>query len=125
MFDSSEIDILLKQVLSRLGLDKEQPGQGSTPAVQNNKKNKSASNPAGRGTSIESGIQLTPQKILIILGLLGGVLDVTSVQVNKDQTVDFVLSGTLKRPTRLDKMLDEIGGMPFEQVLKAIMDRLS
>ena len=123
MFDSRAIDILLKQVLSHLGLDKEQPGQG-TPVVQNNQKNKSASTPTAKGTNIESGIPLTPQKILVILGLLGGVLDVTSVQVNKDQTVDFVLSGTLKRPTRLDKMLDEIGAMPFEQVLRAIMDRL-
>ena len=44
--------------------------------------------------------------------------------VDKDQTFQFVLPGNLKRPTRLDKMIGEIGKMPFDDVLRAVIDKL-
>lgn len=66
---------------------------------------------------------LTPQKFLVILGLLGGVLEVRSVLIDRNQRVEVVLDGSLKRKTKLDKMLDEIGTMPFDDVLRAIIGR--
>jgi hypothetical protein len=119
MFSSGVLDNLIKQVLSQLGQEKAGAGQTSYRTEK--------TDPEDAGiekNSITGGIQLEPQKILVILGLLAGVLEVTSVTVSKDQIVEFVLSGTLKRPTRLDKMLDEIGKMPFEDVMRAVMERL-
>ncbi len=58
------------------------------------------------------------------MGLLAGVLEVQSVLIDRDQIVDILLEGSLKRKTRLDKMLDEIGDMPFDEVLEAIMGRV-
>jgi len=66
---------------------------------------------------------LTPQKILVILGLLAGVLEVSSIAVDKDQVIEILLEGSLRRRTKLDQLLDEIGEMPFDEVLNSIIRR--
>mgnify|MGYP007069372219 FL=1 len=66
---------------------------------------------------------LQPQKLLVILGLLAGVLEVRSLLVDRDQVVQILLEGSLRKRTKLDKMLDEIGEMPFDNVLRAIINR--
>lgn len=70
-------------------------------------------------------ITLTPSQLLVVAGLLGGVFQVISVLVDKDQTVQIVLSGSLKRKTEMDKMLDSIGSMSFDDVMKAIIEHFS
>ncbi|MFZ5643042.1 MAG: hypothetical protein ACOY46_05585 [Bacillota bacterium] len=70
-------------------------------------------------------LSLTPSQLLVILGLLGGVFEVTSLLVDKDQEVQIVLTGSLKRKTELDKKLDEIGSLPFDEVMGAIIGRFS
>ncbi len=67
-------------------------------------------------------INLTPSQLLIIAGFLGGVLNVDSVLVSRDQVIQIVLSGSLKRKTQLDKIMEQIGKLPFDQVVKSIMD---
>lgn len=69
-------------------------------------------------------LNLTPAKILVIVGLLADVLDVTSVTVARNQAVEIVLSGSLRRKTKLDAMLDEMGKMSFDEVLGALGRRL-
>jgi hypothetical protein len=44
--------------------------------------------------------------------------------VDRDQIVQIVLEGSLKKKTELEKMLDEIGSMPFDEVVKAMLERL-
>ncbi|MFZ7101812.1 MAG: hypothetical protein ACOWWO_04015 [Peptococcaceae bacterium] len=73
----------------------------------------------GTGT----GFCLTPSQTLVILGLLGGVLSIESILVDKDQTVNIVLEGTLKRKSKMDKILDQMGHLSFEEVMKALFER--
>lgn len=69
-------------------------------------------------------LNLTPAKILVIIGILADVLEVSSVLVEKNQAVQIVLSGSLRRKTTLDKMLDEMGKLSFDEVLEALGRRL-
>lgn len=75
----------------------------------------------GNGLSIPP---LTAAKALVIAGLLGDALVVNSVLVNRDQVVEIVLTGSLRQKTQLEKILDQIGEMPFDEVVRAIVDRL-
>lgn len=68
-------------------------------------------------------IALTPAKILVLLGILGGVLDVNSLLVDKDQVVQVLLEGSLKRKTKMDRLLDNLGPMTFDEIMQAVMDR--
>ncbi|WP_051273729.1 hypothetical protein [Desulfotruncus alcoholivorax] len=69
----------------------------------------------------DSPIGLTPSKILILIGILGGVLSVNSVLIDKRQVIEIVLVGSLKRKTEMDKCLDRIGSKSFEEVMKGIV----
>lgn len=69
-------------------------------------------------------IKITPSQLVVIAGILGGVLEVDSITVDKDQTVQILLEGSLKRKTELEKVMDEIGQKPFDEVLKAMLGRL-
>ncbi|MCF8010928.1 MAG: hypothetical protein K9L17_10405 [Clostridiales bacterium] len=69
--------------------------------------------------------KLTTSEILVIAGLLGNVLSVDSILVDRDQLIQIVLSGSLKRKTELDKILEKMEDMPFEDVMKGIIDHFS
>jgi hypothetical protein len=112
VFSSDDYNVLVEQMMTLFGPSKGQSPQNISSSCCKDKKN------------INRGFKLSPQKVLVILGLIAGVLEVRSVLVDRDQAVQILLDGSLKRKTRLDKMLDEIGSMPFDEVLKAIMGRL-
>lgn len=90
----------------------------------NSNKNKSNNNSNGNNKSNGNKLSITPAQALVIAGIIGGVLDVDSILVDRDQVVQIVLEGSLKQKTELEKMLDEIGSMPFNEVVKAMLDRL-
>lgn len=113
MNSPQDLDALIEQFLTLLG---QETGISTKSAPATNKI--STVNTCKKTPSV-----LTPQRILVILGLVAGVLEVRSVLIDRDQIIQIVLDGTLKRRTRLDKMLDEIGEMPFDDVLRAIMNR--
>lgn len=71
----------------------------------------------------DSSVSITPAQALVIAGILAGTLEVTSVLVDKNQVVEILLSGSLKKKTPLEKMIDQIGKMPFDDVMRALMDR--
>ncbi|MEW6447784.1 MAG: hypothetical protein AB1426_06820 [Bacillota bacterium] len=66
-------------------------------------------------------IVLTPSQVLLLAAILGGVVDVEAVQVFSDQRVRIWLTGTLRRRTMIDKFLDSIGGMRFDEVIRAFL----
>lgn len=68
-------------------------------------------------------VTLTPAKILVLLGILGGVFEVHYLLVNKEQTVQVLLEGTLKRKTEMDKILDSLGHKTFDEIMQAMADR--
>lgn len=84
---------------------------------QNGQSNKTNQNGCGK-------ISINPSQALVIAGILAGVLDVNSVTVDKEQEVQILLIGSLKQKTQLEKMMDQIGAMPFDDVLKALIGRL-
>lgn len=116
MFSSGELNNLLEQIVSQFGQGMDNSTK-ITPA-------KSTGGYKCKQTNKRKAPVITPQKALVILGLLAGVLEVQSVLIDRDQIVDILLEGSLKRKTRLDKMLDEIGDMPFDEVLEAIIGRV-
>lgn len=109
MFTSENINQMLKDVMSRLNSNV----PSNTPAGS-----------GGKDGSAGKAPVITPSQLIVIGGLLGGALEVTSVLVDKDQTVEILLTGSLKKRTDLEKMLDKIGSMPFDEVVKAMLGRL-
>jgi hypothetical protein len=112
VFPPDNLNPFLKDILSRLS--------GQNTSNDSNSKKSSTNN-----TNNNSGISIAPSQALIIAGIIGGVLEVTSVLVDKDQLVQIVLTGSLKRKSELDKMMDHLGDMPFEDVMKAILEKFS
>jgi len=104
MVSSDHLNALMETIITQLS----QEDSGNNKNTENNKKNKPA---------------ITPSEILVILGILGGVLKVESVLVDTHQDVNIILTGSLKRKTALDKILDQVGGMSFEEVMTAILER--
>lgn len=112
MSPSNDLLSLFEQALAQFT-------QGKGYPAQNIPKTKDAGAPASK----KNIPLLTPQKILVILGLLAGVLEVRSILVDRDQVIQILLEGSLRRRTKLDQMLDEIGEMPFDEVLNSIIRR--
>jgi len=111
---SFDLGSLMELIIAQLGHDKQKSDEDISI------------NSSGRGDNKINKVKkpaLSPQKVLVILGLLGGVLEVDSILVDRDQIIQIRLNGSLRRKTRLDKMLDEIGDMPFDDVLKSILRR--
>lgn len=111
---SSDINKLMELFAGQLGTGTTLPARAADPA-----------NPTAPGKSKTPAPTIGPTKVLVILALIAGALDVFSVLVDRNQTVQVVLSGSLRRKTRLDRMLDEIGGMPFDDVLRSVLGRFT
>ncbi len=104
MFSSDQFNTLMNEVMSRLSTGKEGDNKGG--------KNKE-----------KSRINLSPSQAIVILGILAGALDVDSVLVDRNQEVQVILSGSLKRKTQLEKIMDQVGTMPFDEVMKTLLGR--
>lgn len=109
MFSTEHLNSLVRDVMAQLS--------GGAGDKNNNKKNHISSG--------EQKISITPSQALVIAGFLAGVLDVSSVLVDRHQTVEIVISGSLKQKTQMDKLLEQVGDKPFDEVLKAIVGRFS
>lgn len=66
--------------------------------------------------------KLSPATLFVIAGLLSGALEVDAIEVDRDQIIQISLEGSLKRKTQLDRIMEQIGQMPFEQVVRAIVE---
>lgn len=114
-----DLNSLARDIMNRINGREQSPQRGKQ--APGNSGGTAAGNGGGQ---TERKPALTPSSALVIGGLLTGVLEVDSVLVDKNQTVQIVLSGSLKQKTQLEKMLDQIGSMPFDDVVKAMLGRL-
>ena len=64
---------------------------------------------------------LNPSEILVLAGLLSSALEVSSISVGRDQIVEISLVGSLRRPTQMEKIMNQIGKCSFEEVIQAIL----
>lgn len=106
---SSDFTNTLKELLARSNM-----GVPSDAQYTNGKSN----------GSDEKSSSINPSQAIIIAAMLAGVLEVTSVLVDRNQTVEIVLTGSLKKKTELEKLLDQVGSKPFDEVVKAMLGRL-
>lgn len=109
MSSPDNLNDALKEILARLNLN-----TSSGISKKSDKKECSGGTPNS----------INPSQAIIIGGLLAGVLEVTSVLVDRNQTVQIVLSGSLKKKTELEILLDQIGSRPFDEVIKTMLGRL-
>ena len=112
MFSSGQMDTIMRKALSQLGIEDQPCDNDKQKEKHKDDKTK------------DNKINLTPAQILVVSGILGGALSVDSFLVDKDQQIQILLTGSLKRKTELEKVMDEIGKKPFDQVLKAMLGRL-
>lgn len=112
MASSNNIDALLRDILARINTNTGNSTSGNSGSGKSDSSSQACNFP------------LTPSQTLVIAGILGGVLDVDSVLVDRAQEVQIVLIGSLKQKTQLDKLMDQLGALPFDDVIKAIVGRL-
>lgn len=67
-----------------------------------------------------SDLNLSPQKVAIIIALLTDVLEPGLIAVDKEQEVIIELHGSLKKKTKADQMVEEMRGMSFGEILDAL-----
>ncbi|KJS69556.1 MAG: hypothetical protein JL50_01740 [Peptococcaceae bacterium BICA1-7] len=77
----------------------------------------------GKDGSSSNKESLAPSSVLVAFGLLSGVLEVISVLVDRDQTIQFVLEGSLKRKTELDRVMEKLGSHSFKEVVTALLNQ--
>lgn len=128
MFSPEDFDKLLKRILEQLGIDAGASKQFTAQAngggsCNGNGKGKGNGNGNGKDNCGKGGPILLPSSALVIAGLLTGVLEVDSLLVDRNQAIEIVVVGSLRRNTELDDMLDVIGQMPFDDVLRALKER--
>lgn len=115
MFSSEGLKGLLDQVMAQLG-----HGAGSPDTGGQNVKD---CGETGNNNKTKMGdFTVTPSSAVVIAGLLTRVLEVDSVLFDRTQTIEILLQGSLKRKTDFDKMLDQVGQLPFDQVMKSVVD---
>lgn len=130
MFTPEQINLLLKQISSQLGMMNSDIVR-KTDSCDGNESGSWSSNSGtnGGGTGNSKPVILTPSTALVTAGLLTGALIVDSVLVDRNQTIQIVLEGSLKiekkEKTKMDMILEEVGSMPFDQVMKALLDRFT
>lgn len=121
MFSSDDLE-RIRQAMIPLGSDNKKSECGKKGHSKKQECGKQPDDNLSGGFNICDIMNLTPPKLLIIAGLLAGVFEVDSVLADRDQNVEVVLVGALKRPTQLDQVMEQIGKMPFDQVMRSIME---
>jgi len=65
--------------------------------------------------------KLTPQQIAVIIGLLTNVLEVNSVLLDKDQRIEIVLEGSIRKKTKADVIAEELGEISVGDLIEAFI----
>ena len=99
-----------------------QKGKGCSNGKRgkNGKPDKGALFPAGLPLSLG---KLSPQQLAVITALLSNALKVDSVLEDRNKDLQIVLTGTLRRKTKTDKLLEELEEINIGDLLDAISNR--
>jgi len=102
-----------------------------TPGLNNNQNNGNDTG-SSNNTNTNSNsckINITPAQALVIGGLLTGVFDIYSFQIDIYQNIEITLLGTFKQEESnkpdTDSLLESLNSVPLDVVLKSIINRLS
>jgi hypothetical protein len=124
VFSGDDLEDFFKQILNQLN-----PAMNNSTAEKNAKPCKDKGKPGVPPDDLEKDfknrcLSVNPSNLIVIASLLTGALTVDSLLVDKQQTVQVVLTGTLRRKTQLDKMVEQIVKLPAEQVIEAILNAM-
>lgn len=78
----------------------------------NGKKNKKSALP-----------NLTPPQIAVIVGILTNALKVESVLIDKDQTIQVLLEGSIRRKSKADIIADQLDNISVGDLIEAFIRR--
>lgn len=109
MFSPDQLNSLSKIIMEKLGA---------------NDTRKCNSDKSHNRSEDKNRIQITPSQALVIMGIITNSLEVNSVLVDRNQEIQILLVGSLKQKTELEKTISAIGKLPFEDVLKAVINNL-
>lgn len=65
--------------------------------------------------------KLSPQQVAVVIGLLTDALDVLSVLVDRDQNIQIVLQGSLRKKTKVDQLVDDLGDVSVSDLIEAFI----
>lgn len=67
------------------------------------------------------GLQLSPEQIAIVTAILINALEVQSILLDRDQTLQILLIGDLGKKTESDEFIQEVGGMTFVDLVNSMV----
>lgn len=67
--------------------------------------------------------KLSPAQIAVIVGILTNALEVNSVLVDKDQRVEILLEGSLRKKTKADKLAEDLDDISVSDLIEAYILR--
>ncbi|RUT33529.1 hypothetical protein EJP77_07740 [Paenibacillus zeisoli] len=91
--------------------------KGSSGSGNGNGSNGNGSN----GKKKNAPAKLSPQQIAVVVGLLTNVLEVNSILLDKDQNIEIVLTGSIRRKTKADRIAEELGDVSVADLLDAFV----
>ncbi|WP_413379646.1 hypothetical protein [Alkalihalobacillus sp. 1P02AB] len=88
---------------------------GSNPFFNQNQKKKESFD--------KNKYKLSPNEIAVITALLTKALTVQSILIDREQTVQILLEGSLKKRSELDKLIDEIRDVPIGDFIASLLNQ--
>ena len=67
--------------------------------------------------------KLSPQQLAVVIGLLTNALSVESVLLDKDQTIQIVLEGSIRKKTKADRVAAALDDVSVGELFAALLRR--
>lgn len=79
-------------------------------------------NSKGRGAGgNKKKTKLSPQQLAVVVGLLTNSLDVTSLLIDKNQRIEIVLEGSIRKKTKADRVAEELNDISVSELIDAYL----
>jgi hypothetical protein len=65
--------------------------------------------------------KLSPQQLAVVVGLLTDSLDVISLLIDKDQRIQIVLEGSIRKKTKADRVAQELNDISVSELINAYL----
>ena len=92
-------------------------------ANRKNGGNKQRGAGANGSGAAKNNLKLTPQQLAVVVGLLTNALSVESVLVDKDQTIQIVLEGSIRKKTKADRVAAALDDVTVGELVEAFLRR--
>lgn len=79
-------------------------------------------NSKGRGAGgNKKKTKLSPQQLAVVVGLLTNSLDVISLLIDKNQRIQIVLEGSIRKKTKADRVAEELNDISVSELIDAYL----